>query len=287
MAVGDTATAIICSNRKGGVGKTTTAVHLGCGLAELGVRVLLWDLDAGHGATSHLGCADNLRGSLEVLAGDAAPADVILSGRPGFHGVDLLPAGDSMEALDRLLLARSGPYSQPWQCLHEPLRRVRALRRYDVVLFDPGPNANTAARAALAVSDWLLVVLTCDRPCAEALGAMLNQVEQARRPGVNPDLRVLGAVLNMVDHRTALGREYRESYREQLEARGYPGTLLRTEIPDRQAFARAWQQGKALWSYRHRDASALTAVRALAREVADRLDLEPTDAATPLRRAAV
>jgi chromosome partitioning protein len=63
-------------NQKGGVGKTTTAVHLAHALAERGHRILLWDLDINAGATKHLGVEpDAFMGTYEVLAAGEDPLD--------------------------------------------------------------------------------------------------------------------------------------------------------------------------------------------------------------------
>lgn len=267
-AVGDT-DVIACSNQKGGTGKTTTAVHLGCALAELGLQVLVWDLDTNHGATSHLGCAPDRVGSCEVLLGDVHPARVIVPATSP-AGVDLLPASRALERLDRELASRSDGYTQSWQCLRGPLAQLRALGRYDLVLLDTGPNQVLPTRAAYAAATGFLAVVRPERPSAEGLASVLTDLAAAQQHGVNPALRFLGAVLNNVDVRTELGRHYARTYEELFEARGLPGALFRAQIPTATGFARAWQRRQTLFAFdpRHR---ALTSVRALAVELLERL----------------
>lgn len=280
-------TVCICGNQKGGVGKTTTAVHLGVALAERGLRVLIWDLDVNHGATSHLGFPADLVGTFEVMAGLRPSPTVILSGSGLPEGVDLIPASRALRRIDRELNKRDDPYLRDWESLQVPLHTVRGLRRYDVVLLDTGPSANTPTTAAYASADVFLAVLRPERPSAEGLATVLSDMEAARRPGVNPGLRFLGGVLTAVDPRNALSRHYAASYEEFFEARGLPGALFAAQIPTATAFGRAWQARRSLFAFdpKHR---ALTAVRALADEFLTRLGA-PAPAAThpvPLKTAA-
>src|SRR5262245_28541569 len=99
---------IACGNQKGGVGKTTTTVHLAAALAEMGQRVLVWDLDSNAGATKSLGIPDIFQGSCSVLVGENKPEDVILSRHPEEApelpvNVDLLPASRDLEEIDTKL----------------------------------------------------------------------------------------------------------------------------------------------------------------------------------------
>lgn len=276
---------VCCGNQKGGVGKTTTAVHLGVALAERGLRVCICDLDPNHGATSHLGCPADLAGTLEWLVGEA-PAEALIVRDRLPAGVHLLPASRALEGLDRELQARSDGYTQPWQCLQGPLRHLRTLRQYDVVILDTGPNANTPTRAAYAASDAFLAVVRPERPSAEGLATVISDLMAVRRPGLNPRLRFLGAVLTNVDRRNRLGSGYAEVYEEFFAQRGLPGRLFRAQIPTAVGFGLAWQARQTLFEYdpEHR---ALQAVRALAEEFLERLRGPATaEAGAPVAAAA-
>src|SRR5436309_10714915 len=82
---------IAIANQKGGVGKTTTAVNLGCALAERGQRILLVDLDPQGNATSSLGLQEIEGESLyEPLLGNVAMTEKVLPTR--LENVFMIPA---------------------------------------------------------------------------------------------------------------------------------------------------------------------------------------------------
>src|SRR5262245_63426252 len=71
---------IAVGNQKGGVAKTTNAVHVASALGAMGRRCLIWDLDMNHGATLHFGIpSEGFLGTFEVLIGEEEPADVIIT----------------------------------------------------------------------------------------------------------------------------------------------------------------------------------------------------------------
>src|SRR3954451_9243449 len=75
---------IAVGNQKGGVGKTTTTVHLAAALGERGRRCLIFDLDMNQGATRHLGIpSESFVGAFEVLTGEEPPEAVIITAEDG------------------------------------------------------------------------------------------------------------------------------------------------------------------------------------------------------------
>src|SRR5690349_16714927 len=97
------ATVIAVGNQKGGVGKTTTTVHLAAALGQRGYRCLVIDLDPAAGATKHLGVpANSFAGSLELLTTDEALDSLIIAdGMPA--GVHLVAARPQLSEIDTLI----------------------------------------------------------------------------------------------------------------------------------------------------------------------------------------
>lgn len=293
-------TTVAVTNHKGGVGKTTVAVHLSCALAELGHRVLIVDLDSSAGATRHFGLPINLAGAAEVLVGERAAGDVIHSFKtepllPA--GVDLLAGSVALSTLEQRLARRQAEavdqYTHPWEAMREPMRELRGAGIWDWIVLDTGPGRPIGTTVAYLVADLVLAVVCPESPSLDALSQALAQVEAVRkRADLNPELCFLGAVLSRVDHRQRLDREYRGLFDRFLAERGYPAGMLATELPVAQAFKNAWHAGRPLFAHReeHRRASAreaLEAVRRLAREVIWRAGLEGDDAATGFDLSAV
>ena len=143
------ATVIVITNQKGGVGKTTTTVSLGDGLARLyGKRVLLVDLDTqGHLALS-LGI-ERTDGIHQLIAGERHPRDVIVNARPN---LDLLPGNRTTEQTKAFVSMMS---LRREYVLFDRLRPV--LDDYDVVLLDCAPSSDVLHTAAFAMSRWMIV----------------------------------------------------------------------------------------------------------------------------------
>ncbi len=196
-------TTVICvSNLKGGVGKTTTAVHLAAGLARTARPALLVDLDAQGSATAHLlDPASVGPGVGEVLEGRATLAEAV---RPsGTEGLSILPWSGVPETHERLGADPSA------------LKRVLGSMpspapRY--VIVDTPPHMGGPTLAALMATDFILVPVNCEylpilglKQFNEALARIRNR---HRIPG-----RVLGYLLTQVDRRERITWEVEDILR--------------------------------------------------------------------------
>jgi len=180
---------------KGGVGKTSLAVNLAWASATLSSRrTLLWDLD-GQGAATFILVPDLRRGDAAraVIERSIAPERLIVA--TGIERLDLLPADDSLRALDATLAGIGAA---------KRLRRIAQDlgRRYDRIVIDCPPGLGTVAdhviRAASAI-----VMPVIPSPLAMRSAAALRHHLDARGKGRPPLL----PVFSMVDRRRALHRE--------------------------------------------------------------------------------
>jgi chromosome partitioning protein len=197
------------ANQKGGVGKTTTAVNLGAGLAELGYRVLIVDLDPQGNATTGLGInARNLESSVydaimnETPIEDCieptavrnlfvAPATIDLAGAE----IELVPAFSRELKLRRALDAISG--------------------EFDYTLIDCPPSLGLLTVNGLAAADEVVVPIQCEYYALEGLGQLLRNV-QLVQSNLNPKLEVSAIILTMYDARTKLAEQVAQEVRDHF-----------------------------------------------------------------------
>lgn len=199
-------TVIVVGNQKGGVGKTTTAVHLAAALTHGGYRCLLIDLDPAAGATRHLGVPeDRFAGTLELLTGDDSVANLtITEGMP--HGVHLIPSRPQLSELD----AELSKFADRTMLLERPLAEARA--GYDFIILDTAPTAGaTTTVAAYSAAEWILLSAFPHPLSLGGLTEAFNDIADVRRRR-NPALEVLGVVFTNVDGRTSRLRAELETW---------------------------------------------------------------------------
>ena len=248
---GETVVAAI-GMQKGGVGKTTNAAHLAVALAELGRRVLLWDVDENHGATKLFGVPPSaflttfhvLSGELSaeeaVLAFDDEELDIELP-----DGVDLIPCSRELTGLDGAL--QSGdPFYNPNECLRAPIDALKALNRYDYIILDTGPSASTTTRGAYMVSDYFILSIIPEKLALESLADALEDVALARRKERNPNLHLLGLIISRMDRRVTLARRVEESIADGFRQKNQDPVKFKTTIGSAAAIDRAAHQAKTL-----------------------------------------
>jgi chromosome partitioning protein len=191
---------IAVANQKGGVGKTTTAVNLSACLAESGIATLLIDLDPQCNATSGLGLkAESPRRSIYgVLGGQSGVAEATVP--TAIPNLSLLPAcADLAGAMVELADAENKEFVLQY-ALHGH------LEQYDFVFIDCPPSLGVLTVNALTAAGEVLVPVQAEYFALEGLAGLLETVDLVRER-VNPDLRLLGVLVTMLDGRTRLGRE--------------------------------------------------------------------------------
>lgn len=197
---------------KGGVGKTTTVINLGAGLAALGRRVLLVDCDPQGNLTSGLGLDPYARRRTiaDVIVGRCAAVDAILETEtPQLH---LIPAHPDLSAVESELPAR----------VNAELRLRNALRegldsRYDIVLFDTPPNFGFHTISALGAARSALVPLQMSAFALRGLKEVIRVIAAARRH-LNPELELLGVVPTFVNN-TRFSRDMLEALSDVSQVR--------------------------------------------------------------------
>lgn len=242
-------------NAKGGTGKTTTTHALAAGLAAEGRKVLVFDLDHQANLTFWFGRKDAAGPTLDdVIRRDVPMLEAIQA--TDVPGVDLVAANQWLVAADPALRAKIG--AELW--LRRQLERLPA--RWDFILFDCPPGLGILTIAALAAAGEVLAPVQPQVLGLAGVARLLETLEQAR-DGINPELRLLGIVPVMVDHRLALTAEVLAQLQEHFGPK-----LLRSAIGTNVRLAEAPSHGRPIYAYAPRSSGA-TDYRALTREVLD------------------
>jgi chromosome partitioning protein len=219
---------IALANQKGGVGKTTTAVNLGAGLAELGHRVLVCDLDPQANASTGLG--------LNPRNVAASMYDVMLNDLPLEDCIEPSSVRNLFVAPSSLDLA--GAEIELVPAFSRELRLRRALEavldQYDFVLIDCPPSLGLLTVNGLAAATEVVVPVQCEYYALEGLGQLLKNVSLVQK-NINPALELSAIVCVMYDARTKLSgqvvHEVRAHFGDKVCRQVVPRTVRLSEAP--------------------------------------------------------
>lgn len=256
-------TVVTIAQRKGGNGKSTSALNLAHAFALTGKRVLLVDLDDQRNATSAIAVdqtpahtVESLLVRQEVSARDAAVPTA-------WPGVSLIASSPALSGVIRELDAEVGSHL----VLKEKLSA--AAEAFDLVLIDTSPSLNILVVNALCASDWLFVPLSSKYFSLQGLGQTLQAYEKVKAR-LNPGLGLVGLAFVIHDRRSALAKEVVE------KARGtYPDLLCDTSVGLNIKIEEAQVLRQSILSYAPEDRGAAQ-YRALAAELGGRLWPKPS-----------
>lgn len=252
---------IALANQKGGVGKTTTAVNLGIGLARQGKKVFLVDADSQGNLTDSLGwkTPDELKETLASVMTKVVTDDPLRENEGILYheeGVDLLPSNIELSALEMLL---SNTISRE-TIMRSYLDGVK--HQYDYVLIDCSPSLGLVTVNALAAADSIIIPVLSHYLPTKGMAQLIQTINRIRRT-INPKLEIEGVLLTMVDSRTNFAKDISENLRVSC---GDKIPVFRTEIPLTIRTAEASATGMSVFQHATNDKAA-KAYESLVQEV--------------------
>jgi chromosome partitioning protein len=218
-------------SQKGGTGKTTTVRTLADAFRHGGVRTLAIDLDPQGNLSDYFDLPPEVEPTIaDVLSGRAKAAEAI-------HD-DLIPANLSLAEAELMLGGKMG----------RELTLRRALAKlpagYEMVLIDCPPSLGLLTVNALVAADHALVTAEAQYFALQGVEQAMEVVELARE-SLNPELSLLGVLLNLADMRTVHSREALVSLKERFGEQVFD-TVIRASI----AYAESAERAKSILEHR-------------------------------------
>ncbi len=250
---------IAVTAQKGGVGKTTTAVHLAVGLAMFHKRrVLLLDMD-GQG---HVG--KSLAHEVPIASQAGSMGQFLLQKKRDLYEICkpttidnmwVVPSDRHLNETETLLSTKIGKELALKQALHV------AKTHFDVVIIDCPPNLGNLTLNALVAADQ--VIIPCDMSVLslDGVSAIIDTVATVQEM-LNPSLQLLGLVRTRLDRRNqTMNKTIEDTLRQN-----YGDFLLNTVVGVSTAIAKAQHAGKSIFHHSPKNQGA-KAYKALAQEI--------------------
>jgi chromosome partitioning protein len=226
-------------NQKGGVGKTTTTVNLGAGLARRGFRVLLLDMDPQANLTVHVDKRPDLESNTltNLLVEDAPLRDLVQP--TATPGLSVVPSDTSLAGVEQVLANRIGRET----ILREALAAFPDAANYDFVLFDCPPSLGVLSANALVAADHVVIPMQAEYLSLQGMAKLMEVIQLVQRR-LNAPLQIACVLPCMLDARTNLSTEVLR------EIETHFGSLLaKTRIRNNVKLAEAPSFGRTIFEH--------------------------------------
>jgi chromosome partitioning protein len=250
---------ITVANQKGGVAKTTTSIHLGVGLAQLGQKVLLVDSDPQGHLTLGLGFSKNIRITLKnmmeniVMGGEFDPREAILRHK---EGVDIVPSNKLLTGMDISLIT----VDEREKVLKEYLDLL--VNDYDYIIIDCMPSLGMLTVNAISAANSVLIPVQPQYYAADGLMELLKVVNGIKKRH-NPEIQIEG-ILFTID--TSRYNNSKRNKKAVMDAYGNNINIFAETIPRTECIAETASEGVSIFKYDRHNKGA-ESYRKLALEV--------------------
>ncbi len=241
------------TNKKGGVGKTTTVVNMAAYCADYGKKVLLIDLDSQGNATTGLGFSKSaLKKSVySVLIDDDKITNNILPTE--VPNLDILPANVDLSGAEVDLVYKRNRE----QTLKNALKEVKG--NYDYIFIDCPPSLGLLTINAWVASDSVMIPIQSEYYALEGVSQLMNTIALVKQH-LNPNLLIEGVVITMYDGRALVSKQIAAEIKKFFKKK-----LYEIIIPRNVRLAEAPSHGKPIMLYDPKCVGA-RAYKALAEE---------------------
>ncbi|MEZ4935493.1 MAG: ParA family protein [Saprospiraceae bacterium] len=226
-------------NHKGGVGKTTSVINIGAGMAEMGKKVLLIDLDPQANLSLSLGVPRQPNTIYEALRGESELEPYNIK-----EGLDIVMSTLDLSGAEMELINEAGR-EYILRELFEPVKED-----YDFIIIDCPPSLGLLTLNALAASRYVYIPLQTQFLAMQGL-AKIKQVIDKVRFRLNKQLEIGGVIATMYDSRKILNRDVVDTIKKYFGEK-----VFETMIRDNVALAEAPAQRKDIFSYNRRSIGA-------------------------------
>jgi chromosome partitioning protein len=251
---------LVTANQKGGVGKTSTVVHLAFDFLERGLRVAVIDLDTQANASYTLQEFQSGYLASQMFSRDGDAVAGWFKKLPEGPLVSLIASDAPLADMEKRTMADvASSFKQ----------NVKALANsgFDVCLIDTAPSLGVSMAAALFAADYVLSPIELEAYSIQGIKKMVMTIANVRK--ANPSLQFLGMVPSKVD-----GRNPRHGRHLQELQRAYPQLMIPAGIGLRSSIADALASGVPVWKIRKTAArKAALELRALAAHVFEKMEI--------------
>jgi len=252
---------IALANQKGGVGKTTSAVNIAAGLAQLGKSTLLIDCDPQANASTALGYFENTlknpfdESAYQLFTDEGNVEHIALQTQ--FPNLKLTHGSRELAGLEVELVEFDNRKTRLRQTLD------RTSNKFEFIIIDTPPSLGLITLNCLIAADEVVIPVQCEFLSLAGIARLMDTVRTIQFNS-NPALRVTGVVATMFDARTNLAKEVVDEL-----GRHFPGLVFNTVVPRSVKMAEAPSYGLPIVDYAP-SSSGATAYISLVRELLER-----------------
>ncbi len=195
---------IAIANQKGGCGKTTTCINLSAALANMGLKVLIIDLDAQSQASLGIGInTDDLKYSIyDVLVKNLELESAVVP--TDIQNLDIAPASAMLTGAQ---LEIANLLGREWILRTSIYKMINTqTRNYDYIIMDCSPSLNLTTINGLASAQFILIPAQTHYFSLEGMKELFSTIEIVKER-LNPKLQILGILPTLYDMRTRISRQ--------------------------------------------------------------------------------